>query len=771
MSASIADTRQGYQPPNGAAPKRIEGRDKVTGRANYTGDLNAANMGFAMDVAVAVTSAQATGQLLSIDTGPALASPGVRAVLTHENAPRLHKVLALNGAEIGDLLPLQDGKLSYSGQCVAVVVADTLENAQAAALLVCMTYSGPSNDAAFNLGQGAGRVEDVKKVGAGSPGQVEVGHPERAYEACPGKVDLTFTTPPHHHNAIEPGAVVAAWDEDGRLTVHVPTQFTYGEAMILGQAFGFGLKDRLPRIIGQIVGGFEFDNKVRVICPLVGGGFGGKNGNVQLLLAPMAAKLTGRPVKLVLSREQTFSMMPFRGETRQCIRIAATPDGMLEALIQDAVLGKGTAGQFVEPVGESTAKLYDCKNMRVHQQAAALDTNAPGWMRGPGVSIAQFAVESAVDALAHSLGIDPLDFRLRNHADVEPDTGHEWSSKSLRQCYEAAGRRIGWFERNPAIGSMREGRHLVGYGMATAIYPTLQMPSVARITLDTSGHAVVQTATHEVGQGMITAMTQVAAEGLGLDLASVRLEWGDSRLPFAFMTVGSMTTLSVGAAVAELVKQTLFKRIVKDHASPLHGAHRHDLAVVGGRIVGPDGASEPVADAMARGAELIEEEAVTGRMMGHSKYGRSAFGAQFAKVLIDPQTAHIQVEKLIGAFAGGRAINPMLVRSQLIGGMVWGVGQALHEETQVDIRSGAWMNANLGEALVPTNADIAVIDAIIVDEDDTRGHPLGVKGMGEIGTVGVSAAIANAVFHATGRRLLSLPIRTDSLLGIDAAVY
>ena len=317
-------------------------------------------------------------------------------------------MLATNGAEIGELLPLQDDTVHYAGQCVAVVVADTLEKAQVAALTVSVRYSVTNSNAAFTLKQGKSRVQDAKSVGAGDKGQMEFGHPEKAFAAAAHQVDMSFDTSPHHHNAIEPSAVVAAWSEDGGLTVHLPTQFSYGDAVILGQAFGFGLKDRLPRIIGQVLGGFEFDSKVRVISTLAGGAFGSKNANVHLLLAPMAAKLTGRPVKLVLTREQTYSMMPFRGESHQRIRLGADPDGKLTAFIQDAVLAQGVAGQFVEPAGETTVKAYACPNMRVHCQSARLDTNAPGWMRGPGACLGQYAMESALDVLAEQLGVDPL---------------------------------------------------------------------------------------------------------------------------------------------------------------------------------------------------------------------------------------------------------------------------------------------------------------------------------------------------------------------------
>ena len=597
---------------------------------------------------------------------------------------------------------------------------------------------------------------------------MKYGDPEKAFQQAAYQVDMTFETAPHHHNAMEPGAVVAIWDEEGGLTVHLPTQFSYGDALILGEAFQFSLKDRLPRLIAQVLGGFEFHNKVRVISTLAGGAFGSKNANVHLLLAPMAAKLNGRPVKLVLTRPQTFSLMPFRGEMHQRIRLGADAEGKLQSIIHDAVLAKGTNGQFVAPIGEATRQAYQSPNIRIHVQAAPLDTNAPGWMRGPGAPNGQFALESALDELASKLDIDPLAMRLLNHADVEPGTGHEWSSKSLKDCYHAAAERIGWFERNPQVGSMREGNRLIGYGMATAIYPVLQLPSVTRIILGVDGRATVQSATQEIGQGLITALTQLAAESLGLNLADVQLEWGDTRLPYGGMTVGSMSTLTSGASILEAsqnVQKALIKRAVKDKASPLYKQLHSEINVINGQLIGPDNLSESVADVMGRQpGKPIQEEAITGRTMGHSSYGRASFGAEFAKISIDPDTMHIQVERLVGAFAGGRIINPVLVRSQLMGAMVWGLGQALLEETQMDPRTGHWVNNSLGEALIPTNADVVDIEIILLEEDDTRGHPLGVKGLGELGIVGVSAAIGNAIYHATGQRLTSLPMRLDKLL-------
>lgn len=735
----------------------------MTGAAVYAGDLLVDEAGERLDYALAITARQASGRITSIDTTAALTVTGVRLILTHLDAPRLRKVMSPQGTEIADLLPLQDDRLRYAGQCVALVVASSLESARAAAALVRIAYGPADPGARFTLDSGAERAKPAKTVGGGDKGKVRHGNPEASYAAAAHRVDLTVDTAAHHHNAMELGAAVAEWSTDGCLHVRLPTNFSYGDALALAQAFGFALKDRLPRLLGQIVGDITFTSKVRVSATLAGGGFGGKGGNTHLLLAAMAAKANGRAVKLVLTREQTFSMMPYRGETRQRLRLAADAEGRLTALLHEATVAKGTAGSFVEPVGEVSAKTYACPAFAVEHQVVALDRGAPGWMRAPGASVGQFALETAMDELAEAVGVDPLELRLRNHAYTVPGSAREWSSKSLKQCYAAAAEHIGWSRRNPTIGAMRDGHLRVGYGMATSIYPVKQMPAAARVTLGSDGRIVVEAGTHEMGQGTLTAMSQIAAEAVGVPLAAVTLLWGDTSLTFGGMTVGSSTTLSLGSAIveaAQAVRAKLVRLAVRDSNSPLFRGSVGAIDVVEGVLVDAQGHGEPIAALMSRHpGRTLTRRAMTGRTFGKSKYGRMAFGAQFARVAVDLDTWTIRVDRLVGAFAAGRIINPVLARSQLIGGMVWGLGQALMEETILDQRDGRWINANLAEALVPVNADVREIEAILIDEDDTRGNPMGVKGLGEIGVVGTAAAIANAVYHATGCRFHALPLR------------
>lgn len=528
---------------------------------------------------------------------------------------------------------------------------------------------------------------------------------------------------------MEPGATLAHWHapsktESIELTCICSTQFVYGDAIFLGEAFDLGMRDGMLRLGLQIGLGAEMSSKVRVAAPLIGGGFGSKGNNSHLALAAMAAKYTGHPVKLVLTRPQTFSMMPYRGGACQRIRLGADSTGRISTLMQEGILQNAETGTFIEPIGEMTSHLYNVPNTLIDHQSVRLNVNATGWMRAPGITPAQFALESALDELADKLAIDPIELRLINYAEKDPDTGKEWSSKKLRECYIAGASAIGWHKRNVET---REGEEAIGYGMATAVYPTNHFPSTARLTLNADGTVLVQASAQEIGQGTITTLGVIAAEALGLPLTQVRVEVGDTTLPMAFMAGGSSTSLSVGTAILDAAKK-LRKKMTQTQERP--------LSVKG----------------------------IAGRTFGRSKYGRAAFGAQFVRVAVNHHTGKIRVTHMAGAFAAGRILNPRTARSQFLGGMVMGLGHALMEQTSLDLTHGAWVNANLGEAHVPTNADIPEITIQMIEEDDSRGSDLGAKGIGEIGITGVAAAIANAVYNATGKRIRSLPITLDKVL-------
>lgn len=748
------------------SPSRLEAIAKVTGRARYAADLAAQPPGGHPVHAAVVQSPQAGGRVLAIDTADALAIPGVHRVITHLDAPRLKPIHTMPGGELGRFLPLQDNRLHYSGQPIALVMADSAQIARYAASRVKVRYSPAEREPLLTLSEA--HAKNAEKVGAGLPGLTERGTPDAAFTGAARQLDETYETVPQHHNALEPGAVVAEWDGEGRLVVHTATQYSYGDAYALAQAFDLGVNKPFTDVMSSGEAEPGLDDKVRLIVPFVGGAFGGKKGNLHPLLAAMAAKLVGRPVCLELTRSQTFSLMPFRGGTRQRIRLGGDADGRLRVLIQDALIQNSALSNFIEPVGEMTPKLYACEHLRTSHRAVEMDINAPSWMRAPGVGVSQFAIESAMDEWAHEIGLDPLDVRLRNYAEVEPQKGHPWSSKALRECYRQAAEAIGWNARDPRVGSMREHGQCIGLGMATAIYHVAQMAASARVRLNADGSAQVSSSTHELGQGGLTALSQIAAQALGVPLARLNLQWGDTRLPYSSLTAGSSTTLSLGAAItaaAEQLRQQLAERAVADIASPLHGLAPQDLRLANCALCAADGRAQVITELLRRqGLDGLAAQASTGGQISKPALGRATFGAQFAKVAVDPVTGVVRVQRLVGAFAGGRVVNPMLARSQLMGGMVWGLGQALFEHTRLDERLGRWMNADLAEAMIATHADVPTIDVLMVEEDDRRGHPLGIKGLGEIGIVGVAPAIANAVFHATGVRIRSLPLTPDKLL-------
>ncbi len=763
-----------------SAPVRIDGRAKVTGTGFYTADLNSfeaylhpGEAPLPVLHACVVPAAIAFGRVLHLDPGAAEAMPGVRLVMTPANAPRLKKIRSLLMSEQTKYLPLQDSNVLYHGQPIALVVAETFEIAREAAARVKVTYS--PQPALVNFEKNMSNATPVKKTGAGSQARIERGSPDAAYNNAAVKVQGRYLLQPAHHNAMEPGASVAHWHaEDGltnRLTVVCSTQFVYGEAVALAEAFDIGHKDKMLRIVAQVAVGKEIDSRVRVVAPLIGGGFGSKGGMNHTMLPAMAARLLRQPVKLVLSRQNTFSQMPYRGGLSIHVRLGATPDGTLTSLLQETVIQSSETASFLEPTGEVTPHLYAVENLLVAHTAVCLNTNSPGWMRAPGVAPGQFVLETAMDELGERLGIDPIDLRLRNYAQTDPEGGKEWSSKSLRECYQQGAERFGW-HRRAARSTERDGVERIGYGMATAAYPANHFPATARLTFRIDGTVLAETATHEIGQGAITSLSQVVAEALAMPLDRVEIRIGDTTLPFGAFSAGSSTSLSVGSALLDAA-HTLGERLARlarvDRRSSLYGCSLRDIVFNNGRLrhrieaARVDSAVEVLERA---GRTEIAVKRISGRLFGKSKYARMAFGAQFARVAVNEVTGSVRVTHMTGAFACGRILNARTSRSQLLGGMIWGVGHALMEETLRDPQVGAWVNANLAEAHVPVNADAPEIDIIMVPEDDSLGSELGAKGLGEIGICGTAAAISNAIYNATGRRLRNLPITADQVLGL-----
>jgi xanthine dehydrogenase YagR molybdenum-binding subunit len=723
---------------------RRDGRQKVTGQATYAAEFQIPGAVHA----VLVQSTIAAGSIAGFELEQAQGMPGVLAIITPDNAERLGSKGGSPQAVTAPLLQSKD--IIYNGQHVAIVVADSLEGAQAAAAAVKVRYHG---------GEAATRMESVldqayvpKDFRNGQrPPDSGRGDTAAGLANAAVRIEATYTTPVEHHNPMEPHATIAAWDED-RLTVWTATQGIGGAQATLAGVFGIDPKN------------------VRIICPFVGGGFGSKGSTwPPAMLAAMAARKVGRPVKLVLTRAQMFTSNGYRPQTVQKIAIGAAADGTLLSVRHEGIssMGQPRLGEFVEPVALATEMLYACPNLAITHRVVALNAGLPTYMRAPGEASGVFAIESAMDELAVALKMDPIALRLQNYAETDPSDNLPFSSKRLRECYMQGAAAFGWDRRTPAPRSMRDGRWLVGLGMATATYPTNRSAAGARVRLLAAGGAVVQSGTQDLGTGTYTVMAQLAADALGLPIDRVRFELGDSRFPHAPVSGGSQTVASVGPAVlaaCEQARDHVFAMALSDRAAQWPGATVAGLTLQDGMVKGPQG-SIGIAEMLAhRNVESLDFQA--GAAPGGEKKTHSmhAFGAQFAEVRVDPDIGEIRVTQLVGAFDGGRVLNAKTARSQLIGGMTFGMGMALLEETVTDEASGRIVNANVADYLLPVNADIPRITALLVDADDRIANPVGAKGLGELPMVGVAPAIANAVYHATGVRVRDLPIRLEDVL-------
>lgn len=742
---------------------RVDGPDKVMGRTLYVDDLRRADLGFEMLHAVIVTSTIAKGRITKINTAKADALQGVRAVMTHLNAPRLRKVLSLSMSEIGDIRPLQTARIHYRGQAVAVIIAEDAKTAQTAAGLLeidCESEAG-----AFVLADAQDRLKPVKRAGM-APGKITKGDAAAAYTASDTQLDLSFHAAPYHHNAIEPGAAIAKWDDDGGLTVHAAVQWHHIDTMALGQAFGLGMADRLPGFLARKVLGRTFEGKVRLHNHFAGGAFGRNLAMTHMFLAAMAAKLVREPVKIALSRAQTYTLLSYRGEVAQRLRIGADKSGRMNALIVDPDCANGAGGAYVEPVGSWSCQIYGQKTHHLQHRVAKLDLNANGWMRGPGGASAMFALETAMDELALATGRDPFKVRLRNYADTDPESGKPWSRKSLRACYAAGAAAIGWDQR-PKGGSLRADGRLRGFGMATSYEGCLQFPASAGVTLHQNGVTISATVA-EMGQGTLTGLHTIAAEAMGVSRNDVVLETDTSGLPAGAGSIASTGCFSNAAAIwkaADIVKSRLFAHLCRVKDGPFDGIDPKSLKIEDGIVTAGGNRRQLLRDAMQDYPNgRIHHVATTGRDFGRSKSKKAVFGALFTEIAVDPITMDISVERMIGAFAGGRIINPNIVNGQLVGSMIWGIGQALFEETRMDRRDGRWLNAELGEAMIATQADVHEVRAITVPDDESHAHPIGMKGLAEVAVLGPAPAIANAFFDATGKRLRSLPMKLEDRL-------
>jgi xanthine dehydrogenase YagR molybdenum-binding subunit len=730
----------------GVPTSRVDGRVKVTGAAKYAAEFNVPGLAYGY----VVSSSIAKGRVKHIDTSGALAVDGVLDVFTHQHRPKLASSDEKYKDEVAPsgspFRPLYDDKILFSGQPVALVVAEEFEIARFAASLVRIEYERQAHVTDFDAQRRRGAVpnkeEDIK----------ERGNPADAFERAAVRIECEYRMPVEHHNPMETFAATAVWEGDDQITVFDKTQGAQNSRNYVADVVG------MPR------------EKVRVLSPFVGGAFGaGLRPQYQLPLAVLAARALKRSVRVTLTRQQMFTL-GYRPANVQELALGADNDGSLASFRHEAVGMTSQFEDFQRRLVMWSSLLYRCANSELSQKLVKLDYNTPCDMRAPGGAEGLYAIECAMDELSYAARIDPLELRLINYSDIDQIEDKPYSSKQLRECYRQGAEKFGWSKRSREPRSMRDGNELVGWGLATGIWEAMQMPASAKAVLTANGGVEIASATADIGPGTYTMMTQIAAEMLGVPLYNVTAKLGDSTLPDAPVEGGSFTTSSVGSAIhaaCRAVQEELLGLARKIPGSPLAAAELADVVFAEGKIQHKDDETRAVslADAMRAGkADRIEKEASTepNRNETHSHYTHSAV---FVEVKVDEELGVIRVTRVVNAVAAGRIINPKTAKSQILGAVVGGIGMALHEETMIDHTFGRFITHNLADYHVPVNADIRDIEVIFVEENDDVINPLGVKGVGEIGIVGTAAAIANAVFHATGKRVRDLPITLDKVIG------
>lgn len=735
----------------GTATSRVDGVAKVTGAAKYAAEFNVPGL---LHVSL-VQSTVTKGRIKRIDTSAATQMKGVVAVLTHENRPPMaDKDEAYRddvAPEGSPYRPLYDGKIMFNGQPVALVIAETPEIARYAASLVKVDYDAE----AFVTDIFRERDKAVPVKAPTSPMEAAFappkprGKPDEALAAAAIRHDAEYYVPIEHHNPMELYASTVVFEPGGKLTVYDKTQGVQNVQRYICGIFGMKPED------------------VRVMSPYMGGGFGsGLRPQFQVVLAVLAARATQRSVRLVLTRPQTY-VLGHRPSMIQRVAIGANSGGTLDAIIHDAVTITSQYEDFHRQETGWSGLLYTSPNAKFAHRLARLDLATSCDMRAPSAATGLFALESAMDEVAVALKLDPVELRLRCYSDRDQNDNRPFRSKALRECYRQGAEAFGWDKRNPAPRSMRDGSELIGWGMSTGIWEALQAPITVRIALSANGHAEVACATSDIGTGTYTIMAQVAADMLGLPLENISIKLGDSSLPASPVEGGSWIATSVSNGIvttAGAVRDELLRFAKQMPNSPLADAAPGDVTLVSGKLVSKQDASRGVsiADAMRHGkVDRIEQEKATNPSEDHSK-ANNTHAAHFIEVRVDEQIGIVRVTRAVTAVAAGRILNPKTGGSQISGSVVWGIGMALHEETHIDHRLGRIMNANIAEYHVPVHADIHDIKVIFVDEQDDS-NPLGLKGLGEIGIVGVAAAVANAVYHATGKRIRELPITLDKI--------
>jgi xanthine dehydrogenase YagR molybdenum-binding subunit len=731
------------KPYIGTPTSRVDGRLKVAGMAQYAGEFQASDLAYGS----VVTSTIARGRIARIDTSRALAVEGVLDVLTHENRPKMastdeayHDECLPGGSPFR---PLYDDKIKFNNQPIAVVLAEESEIARFAATLVHIDYEAEKH--ATDLHTQIDKAYVVEK-----PDKPR-GNAAKAYAGAAVRHEGEYFIPIEHHNPMELFAVTVVWNGDGKLTVFDKTQGVQNVQRYVCSVFGLN------------------PDNVRVLSPFVGGAFGsGLRPQYEVVLAVQGALQLQRSIRLVLTREQMYGLC-YRPATIERVALGANTDGTLDTITHEAIAMTSQYEDFCRNDTSWSALLYKSANAKYEHKLARLDVPTPSDMRAPGAATGVYALECAMDELAVALKLDPVELRLRCYSDRDQNNDVPFTSKQLKACYRKGAEAFGWARRIPEPRSMRDGTDLVGWGMATGIWEALQMPAAARIVLTGNGHAEVSCATSDIGTGTYTIMAQVAADMLGVPIDYVTVKLGDSSLPHSQVEGGSWTAASVAHAIAvtaDEVRKELLGLAQKMPDSPLAGLQLDDVLLSDGMIAAKQNTSRAVsfADAMRHGGvDRIEHEKLA-EFKEDNKHARNTHSAIFAEVKVDEQLSVIRVTRVVNAIAAGRIINTKTAASQVMGGVVWGIGMALHEETLVDHNFGRVMNANIAEYHVPVNADVQDIKIIFVEEPDSTVNSLGIKGVGEIGIVGVAAAIANAVYHATGKRVRDLPITIDKIL-------
>jgi xanthine dehydrogenase YagR molybdenum-binding subunit len=763
---------------------RVDGKLKVTGTATYSAEYYPTNFVHGVMVLSTITK----GRIKNINTSIAEKAPGVVKIMTYENAPQLHFPQSSDpgGGKFAekDLLPLQSDRIFYSGQVIAVVMASTFEQAEQAAKLVKVDYD--KAESVFDIRKEKDKAYKPAQGLGGAEVQMKRGDADNAMQSASAKFEQTYTTPVYHHNAMEPHATVAEW-KGGEVTIYDATQTVAGSKALMASMLG------VP------------PEKVRVVSLYIGGGFGSKGFSwPNTVLTAMAAKLANRPVKLVLDRQQMFTTAGRRTETIQKISLGADQTGKLSVLKHDTIAETSFVDEFVEPAGVASSMLYSTPNAEISHSIVRLNKGTPCPMRAPGEAPGTYAIEAAMDELAVQLNIDPVQLRLINHADSEEQKKKEFSEKNLKECYQRGADAIGWSKRKAKPGSVMENGYLVGYGMATATYPANRSASTAKAVIHSDGKAEIFCATQDIGTGTYTVMTQIAADAFSLPINQVSVKLGDSAFPKGANSGGSQVSASVGPAIRAAAMGAIAKlteMAVANQASPLHGAKAEDIMAENGRLQlrskpdtgetytqilnregkpniealaktnvstrssaepspAPPGSPEGMAEAESKTNNAVQEDQQTDR----KPYAFHSFGAQFVKVLVDPLLGTVKVDKAVAVMDIGTVLNLKTAENQIMGGMIFGIGMALMEHTAYDRNDGRVVTKDLAQYLVPVNADMPEFDIQFINKPDLVISPIGARGIGEIGITGITAAIANAVYNATGKRVRDLPITPDKLI-------